>query len=101
MNSEQKIPYISAEVASIDPKPSLTIALLSNYYLVIECSSRENERRNSIESEGVILQQSAPNSQLQNSALALVRRRTLLCRKATRNSVSSFGYVIDFNQAKM
>ena len=54
MNSEQKTPHISAEVASIDLKLSLTIAL-SNYYLVIECSSRENERRNSIKSEGVIL----------------------------------------------
>ena len=55
MNSEQKTPHISAEVASIDPKPSLTIDLLSNYYLVMECLSRENKRRNSIESEGVIL----------------------------------------------
>ena len=95
-NREQKIPYISDKEASIDSKPSLTIALLSNYYLVIECMSRENEERNSIKSEGAILQQSAPNSQLQISALALVRGRTLLCRKATRKFVSSFGYVIDF-----
>ena len=55
MNSEQKIPYISTEETSIDPKLLLTIVLLSHYYLVIECSSRKKERRNSIESEGVIL----------------------------------------------
>ena len=44
MNSKQKIPYISTHEASIDPKQSLTIALLSNYYLVIECSSRKKRK---------------------------------------------------------
>ena len=44
-----------AEEATIDAKPSFTIALLLNYYLVIGRLSRENERRNSIESEGVIM----------------------------------------------
>ena len=49
-NSEPIIPYlyISDEEASIDPKRSLTIALLLNYYLV-------KEGRNSLESKGVIL----------------------------------------------
>ena len=46
-NREQKIPYISAEKASIDPKLLLSIALLLNYYLA-------KERRNSFKSKDVI-----------------------------------------------
>ena len=80
-NGAQEIPSILAEEASIDPKPPLLIVLYPLYYLVIELSSRENKRPNSIESKwrsysltnsekkipyieskGGILERSVPNS---------------------------------------
>ena len=78
--------------SSINSKLSLTIAILLNYYLV--------------KNEGICLKarelffneacQTPSNVQLQYSELAFLHRQTLRCRIATRNSLSSFRYTIEF-----